>query len=314
MTKSIKALVKQLPLIRRLVVERDRLISETDSLRSELDVYKTWVPPGHYYSPLNTKESIKPREERIYGSLPQSLTGMDLDESGQLEILGILEGFYPDLPWDPCPKEGLRYAFDNINYSWFDAITLFGMLRHRKPKRIIEVGSGYSSCAMLDIDELFLERSTDFTFIDPNPGLLHSLSRHGDLERCRVITEMVQDVDFRVFETLQAGDFLFIDSSHVAKVGSDVCHILFEIMPRLANGVMIHFHDVYYPFEYIKEIVYWGISWNETYMLRAFLLHNNLFKIRFMNTFIAKFHHERLQRTMPMALNNTGGSLYIEKI
>ena len=81
----------------------------------------------------------------------------------------------------------------------------------------------------------------------------------------------------------------------------------------LANGVMIHFHDVYYPFEYTKEIVYWGISWNETYMLRAFLLYNNLFKIRFMNTFMAEFHRERLQRTMPMALNNPGGSLYIEK-
>jgi hypothetical protein len=313
MLNPLKEVLKSFPSVRRLIGERDRLNIEAENLRTELDLYKTWVPPGHYYSPLNTEASIKPWEDRIYGPPPRSLTGLDLDEGGQLKILEDLENFYPDLPWESSPKDGLRYAYDNINYSWFDAITLFGMLRRLKPPRVIEVGSGYSSCVMLDTNELFMDQFTDFTFIDPNPELLRSLVRPGDLERCRLITDRVHDVDLNIFDSLRAGDFLFIDSSHVAKTGSDVCHILFEILPRLAKGVTIHFHDVYYPFEYIKKIVYWGISWNEAYMLRSFLLYNDQFRIRFLNTFIAEFYRVRLERTMPLSLNNTGGSLYLEK-
>ena len=114
------------------------------------------------------------------------------------------------------------------------------------------------------------------------------------------------------FEILQSGDILFIDSTHIAKTGSDVNHILFDILPILKSGVLIHFHDVSYPFEYPKEWVYMGRNWNENYFLRAFLMYNNNFEIILFSDYLHK-HYIEAFKDMPLSLKDPGMNLWLKK-
>jgi hypothetical protein len=188
------------------------------------------------------------------------------------------------------------------------------MMRHLRPKRIVEIGSGYSSCAMLDVNELFFSDSIAFTFIDPYPQLLRSLISTSDLRRNRVLGQPVQEVDLEVFQELQDSDILFIDSSHVAKTGSDVNYIVFKILPLLNLGVHVHFHDIFYPFEYPRDWVFDGRSWNEAYLLRAFLQYNDSFEIEFFATYLLHNHRDLLESALPLFLKNPGANLWLKKV
>lgn len=161
------------------------------------------------------------------------------------------------------------------------------MMRRARPARVIEVGSGFSSLAMLDTNERFFDGAVELTFIEPNAERLLSQLRPGDERRAEIITSPVQEVDLSGFERLSAGDILFIDSSHVAKVGSDVNHLVFSVLPRLAPGVLVHFHDVPYPFEYPEDWIHYGFAWNEAYLLRALLQFNSAFRIVLWNSYVA---------------------------
>ena len=116
-----------------------------------------------------------------------------------------------------------------------------------------------------------------------------------------------------VLDSLDENDFLFVDSSHVLKVGSDVGYIIFQILPRLKKGVIVHFHDVPWPFEYPKEWLGRGIIWNEAYFLRSFLQYNRAFPILYFNAYIHQFHREVLGQMMPLCLRNPGGGLWLKK-
>jgi hypothetical protein len=273
---------------------------------------KTWVPVGHHYSPITAPEEVLRRSRIIFDRSSKLVPGVDLRESRQLSVLSEIEQFYDEIPFAPQKREGLRYHFENEFYSYSDAIFLYGMIRRSNPRRIIEVGSGYSSCVMLDTNDLNFAGSIDCTFIDPFPHVLRTLLSPPDLARC-LIAKPVQDIPLDRFEALEAGDILFIDSTHVSKTGSDVNHLVFQVLPCLKSGVLVHFHDVFFPFEYPEDWVYEGRAWNESYLLRAFLQYNDEFQLECMNTFLAAFHTERLQRTMPGCLTNTGGSLWLRR-
>ncbi len=217
------------------------------------------------------------------------------------------------MPFQSEKREGLRYYFENPAYSYSDAILSHCMIRFLKPKRIIEIGSGFSSCMTLDTNELFFGGSIATTFIEPYPELLMSLVKGVDKSTIRTIPSRLQDVDLGEFEALQANDILFIDSTHVSKINSDVNRIFFDILPRLSSGVHVHFHDIFFPFEYPKDWIYEGRAWNEAYLLRAFLLFNSAFRVVLMNTFMAHFHEPFFQEKMPLCLKNTGGSIWIRK-
>ena len=154
-------------------------------------------------------------------------------------------------------------------YSYSDAIVLYSMMRHLRPQRIIEVGSGFSSAVMLDTNELFLGHQVACTFIEPHPECLLGLMSGDDRTRVTIIAHRLQDVELGVFTALDANDILFIDSSHVLKVGSDVQRIFSEIVPALRPGVYIHFHDVFFPFEYPRHWIERGRHWTEAYAARV---------------------------------------------
>lgn len=286
---------------------------EIDSLRAQLYELERGWPPGHFYSPIPSIKDIKIREEDIFNNVSNRIPGVDLHEEEQILLLHDLKAYYVDQPFAFHKKGNLRFFFDNPNYSYGEAIILYCIIRHVRPKKIIEIGSGYSSCLILDTNELFFDNSISYTSVDPYPQLLHSIIKTSDLARIEVIEKNVQDVSIERFSELSADDILFIDSSHVSKIGSDVNYIFFEILPRLNSGVYVHLHDIGYPFEYPKEWVYEGRAWNEAYLLRAFLQYNNTFQIRFFNSFLSKFHKDRFFKEMPMCMNNPGTSLWLQK-
>lgn len=148
---------------------------------------------------------------------------------------------------------GHRYYYQNIWFSYSDAIFLYSFLRKYKPRRIIEIGSGFSSAVMLDtIDAVFSEKP-EVTLIEPYPDRLMSLLTQEDKEQVTVFDKKIQDVSLDLFSSLEEGDLLFVDSSHVVKCGSDLQFILFMILPILKPGVFVHFHDVFHPFDYPTE-------------------------------------------------------------
>jgi len=272
-----------------------------------------WFPSGHFYSPIPSLEEIKKREQEIFSKFPKEIPGIDLNVKRQLQLLHSFKNYYGEMPFGTDKKEGLRFFFDNPSYSLSDAIFLYCMIRYAKPKRIIEVGSGYSSCIILDTNELFFDNSISCTCIDPYPQLLWSLINDTDTAKVEIIQENLQDVAVEIFSGLSDSDLLFIDSTHVSKINSDVNHIFFEILPRLNFGVYIHFHDIFYPFEYPREWVYEGMAWNEAYFLKAFLQYNREFKIQFFNTYLEHFYSDTFFDRMPMPLKYVGASIWLRK-
>jgi hypothetical protein len=165
---------------------------------------------------------------------------------------------------------------------------------------------------MLDVDEFHLGRSVEFTFLEPYPDLLKSLMRPGD-PTWAIRQQIVQEADLDLFRGLAANDILFIDSTHVVKAGSDVVRLLFEVLPALAPGVVIHVHDIFWPFEYPSTWLDEGRAWNETYALRAFLQYNRCFSIMlFANCLV---HRDRgwFERHAPTILRNVGGSIWLRR-
>ena len=316
MPGTTKALDEASATISLLVRERDELharIRELVQSSNRPPGDPIFVPPGHFYSPIPSLAETKRDEALIWGPPPRDLPGIQLAESNQLLLFEQFLPFYSELPFKEQKTAGLRYYFENPAYSYCDAIVLYCMIRHLRPQTIIEVGSGYSSCATLDTNELFFANSITCKFVEPHPALLLSSIKGEDIQRITVLPQRLQDVDLGEFERLKKNDILFVDSTHVGKINSDVNRLLFEILPRLAPGVHIHFHDVFYPFEYPKPWIFEGRAWNEQYLLRAFLQYNSAFQVVFMNTFLTHFHREVFQRAMPLCLKNCGGSLWIKK-
>jgi predicted O-methyltransferase YrrM len=270
-------------------------------------------PAGHFYSPIVSVDEIKNREIEIWkNSEIDGIQEIDLRTEEQINLLKTFTRYYSELPFKTEKQSTLRYYFDNNFYSYTDGIILYSFLRHFKPERIIEIGSGFSTAVMLDTNQLFFGNQIQLTCIEPNPQRLYSLMSEIDRKQVTVFESDVQLVHLDEFKKLKAGDILFVDSSHIVKTGSDVNFILFEILPLLQSGVLIHFHDVFYPFEYPKEWVYKGLNLNENYCLKTFLMYNQKFEILLFSEYLHK-HHKQAYTDMPLCYKNPGGNLWIVK-
>ncbi|MDF1800760.1 MAG: class I SAM-dependent methyltransferase [Planctomycetota bacterium] len=271
------------------------------------------VPAGHFYSPIPDLAEVAARRDVIFDRAREVL-GVDLDGHRQERWVRIIHGHYGELPFADEPGRGLRYGFDNDQFRHADAACLFGLLRHLRPKRLVEVGSGHSSALMLDVNEHDLDGAMQLTFVEPFPERLGRLLTAADRERVTIHEAFVQDVPLEVFEQLEDGDVLFIDSTHVSKVGSDVNHLLFEVLPRLAVGVWVHFHDIHFPFEYPEVWVDAGVAWNEAYLLRAFLMFNDSFQVELFLTQAELQAEDWFRAEMPLCLDDPGGSIWLRRV
>jgi hypothetical protein len=275
---------------------------------------KLFVPPGHFYSPVPDPAEAARQLRRQAGPPPATVDGIEMNVAAMHRLWDILARGMADCDYTEKKSESWRFYYENDFYSYGDALVFRSMLKHFAPRRLVEIGSGFSSAVALDTRDAF-GVAPEMTFIEPQPERLRSLLRDGDEARTRVLVSQVQDVDPAAFDTLQANDVLFVDSSHVVKTGSDLHHILFEIIPRLAPGVILHFHDIFWPFEYPAA---WAVDqlrgWNEIYMLRAFLTNNPGFEILFFNDYYAKLHATSVVATAPLMARNPGGGLWLQKI
>jgi predicted O-methyltransferase YrrM len=288
--------------------------------------YLNFYPIGDPRSPIPDIKEIRRNADRIYKRDLSEIPGVNLNGEYQLSLLDAFVNYQKEMPLQKTKTEGYRFHFDNVFFGGHDAILLYSLLRHFKPKKVIEIGSGYSSAVMLDTREAFPEITTEFTFIEPRPERLKSLLKPEDTSKCGIIEKMLQDVDRTLFEELQNNDMIFMDTSHQMKVGSEVVYILFELLPKLKPGVLIHFHDVFWPFEYPMEWFEVGRSWNEAYGLRAFLQYNDSFAIEFFNSYMGNVHmdivNEKMyfagtiqdRKSLPVGHYYSGGSLWLRKI
>jgi predicted O-methyltransferase YrrM len=275
--------------------------------------YHQHVPPGHFYSPIADPKEVAQYADRVFNRDQRTLPAIDLRETEQLALAAELARFYPEQPFAETRQEGLRYYFGNDFYCHSDAICLYAMMRRFAPKRIIEAGSGFSSAVILDTNDRFFNGAIRLEFIEPYPDRLYSLLTSADRARAVVHEKKLQDVPVEIFAGLEAGDFLFIDSSHVTRVAGEVNYYMFEILPALRPGVFVHIHDIFNGFEYPREWVETGKSWSEAYLLRAFLEYNSTFEVVLMNDYLAHFHGDFFAQNMPLCLQNTGGSIWLRK-
>ena len=272
--------------------------------------FLSFAPPGHFYSPIPDYRDIQSANYRKFDPDLKDIPGLDINETEQLKRLDTFSNMMDEIPWPADGKDGtLRYHFDNIYFSYGDVVSLFGMMMEFEPERVVEVGSGFSSAAMLDISELFMNKRPGFTFIEPHADRLKTHLTRRDPEQVILIEEPVQQIDESIFSNLRKDDILFIDSSHVSKAGSDVNFLIHRILPSLSDGVIIHFHDIFWPFEYPQKWLKAGRAWNEAYLLLAFLQFNHSFEILFFNSWLEKHHRSLIKQKLPLMLRQPGSKI-----
>ena len=299
--KIIIPFLNKLPYIRTL----NKLLRQYEEV--------TAYPPGHYYSPVpDVKELEKEKAILFDKKKPEAI---DLNEKAQIDLFHKFILYYKEFPFSAIATEKYRYVIPEAFFTYTDALILYSIIRHYQPKQIVEIGSGYSSALMLDVNQYYFEGKQRLTFIDPDFTRLQKLMKSGDNQNCTLINKRVQETDLKLFSSLSENDLLFIDSSHVSKTGSDLNYLLFTILPLLQKGVIIHFHDIYYPLEYpAKLVLEEHLAWNEAYLLRAFLMYNSDFEIIYFNNYMYEKQTNLLKENMPECMKDEGASLYIRKI
>lgn len=234
-----------------------------------------YARPGHFYSPISTAaDAVRATAWRDQ----RDIAGVDMREAEQLSLASLLAA-----QWNETPT--VRYDPGNDQYGPADAAVLHSMLRHLRPKRLLEVGSGHSTSVALDTaerDGLDLR----ITCVEPYPDRLLSRLRPGDLDRLELIRTGAQDVPMNTFTALESGDVLFIDSTHVVKAGSDVVWLFLHVLPRLQPGVIVHVHDIFWPFEYPQRWLEERRDWTELYLLRAMLMGSTMWQIELFSNWL----------------------------
>lgn len=270
-------------------------------------------PPGHFYSPIVDPKQVN--AARTWPPQPQAL-GIDFNDANHVHILrDVFPRYIADFDYPECLPEtpGLvDFFIENSQFSWLDARALFVLLREWRPKRFLEVGSGYSTLLVADINRRWFGGAMSLTCIEPMP---REFLRTGVPGVSHLIERKVEDVPLDEFTALEAGDVLFIDSSHVAKTDSDVNFLYFEVLPRLAPGVLIHIHDICLPHDYPREwVLKENRSWNEQYLLRALLMHSTAFAVEFGCTYAFSQFPDQVRTALANGHCYGGGSFWIRRI
>ena len=256
------------------------------------------VASVHYYQPIPDTRVLPLSLWNRVSDLP----GVDIREEQQKQLLSEIVGRFKDeytaIPEGASTQE-FHYYLGNVAFEAVDAEMLFGLIRLLKPRRMYEIGSGFST--LLTADALRRNRvdgySCRFIAIDPDASAELEAKLPRDVALWRV---PVQEVSLDEFESLCENDILFIDSSHVCKIGSDVQFLFLEVLPRLRPGVVVHIHDIFMPVEYPKQ---WVLDehrfWNEQYLLQMFLSFNTTFEVLWAGQWMHIKYPDLLMKAFP---------------
>lgn len=270
-----------------------RFIRKTFSFWQRMGVH---IVHNDYHSPVPDTQYLKhylwPKRE--------SIAGIDFNEELQLKLLSLFESEYKN-EYETFPREKTeidhQYYVNNRQFESVDGEILYCMIRHFKPRTIIEIGCGNSTYlaaqAILENTAADSGLACELLAIEPYPN---ELLKKGFPGLSGLIDKKVQDVPLSEFMRLGERDILFIDSSHVLKTGSDVQYEFLEIIPRLKRGVIVHVHDIFLPSEYPRECVLERMEfWTEQYLLQAFLSFNDSFEVLWAGSYMHLIHPDLLE-------------------
>jgi hypothetical protein len=187
---------------------------------------------------------------------------------------------YPCSNYASIPLDDFAAPTPCWHNGWFgpqDGVALTGMIQNIQPPLYIEVGSGNSTKFARRAVGLYSPK-TRIVSIDPKPReVIDSLCDE-------VIRKRLEDADLSIFDRLQYGDILFVDNSHRCFMNSDVTTLFLDVLPRLPSGVMVHFHDIFLPWDY-------PLSWtpryySEQYLMACWLLSGSRLQVELPNVYI----------------------------
>lgn len=228
----------------------------------------------HYYQPLiNPKKHLLKslREDRI-------LPGIDFNENEQLLILSQFNFNFELLEIPVNYQNKNEFFYNNGNYESGDAEYLYNIIRLKKPKRIIEIGSGYST--LMAKNAINKNKIEDSNYSCKQICIEPYEKKWLEEIQLELIRDKVENIDKAIFNQLEENDILFIDSTHIIRPQSDVLFEYLEILPIIKSGVIVHVHDIFTPKDYPNEWIFDEHRlWNEQYLLEAFLIFNTKFKI-----------------------------------
>lgn len=263
----------------------------------------------HYYEP-----QFDFRHRRRPWSQERPLPGINWNVPEQLALLDQLRfaGELRDLPWDQ--PEPLDYYLNNDSYKSGDAEYWYQLLRLKKPRKIIEIGSGFSTLLARKAVRKNQQENPAYAcqHICIEPFEMPWLEQTGVTVR----RQRVEEVETSFFGQLHAGDILFIDSSHIIRPEGDVLFEYLEVLPSLQPGVIVHIHDILSPRNYLDSwLLEYVFFWNEQYLLEAFLTHNQAWKVIGALNYLKHSHYEPLKSICPfLTPDREPGSFYIQKI
>jgi len=256
------------------------------------------ITPVHFYDPIPELKKLT----GIRWDEESAMKGVDFNEREQVELVSCFKNFKKEF-------QELEHDHENTEFGPLDAYILYGMVRHFQPKRIIEVGAGYSTMLMAQAVEKN-GNTCQLTSIDPYPK--NFVVRYAR-PYFQLLQKRIQDIPLEQFRELVKNDILFIDSSHVVKTGSDLHYLFLHVLPHLAPGVIVHFHDIFLPHEYPKD---WVVKehrfWNEQYFLQAFLTSNSEWKV-LCSAHLINYKHPHLL-DIPSRAAVPAGSFWIQRI
>jgi methyltransferase family protein len=273
-------------------------------------------PLDHYYSPVPDNRALmrEPAHSRVFTPVPRSTPGIDWRAPEQVALVRDLGHRFPIEFPDGATGDPRDYHPDNGMFSRLDAWMLQAMVRHFRPRRVIETGCGWSSLVTARVNREYLGGAAEFTCIEPHPP---DFLGDGIDGISKLIVSRVEELPVDPFLELESGDVLFIDTSHVAKTGGDVVFLYQEVLPRLAPGVVVHIHDMFIPWDYPEEWVRTGRAWNEQYLVRAFLAFNSAFQILLSVAWMSYYARDALSESIdgyPDRFLPGGGSLWLRRV
>ena len=264
--------------------------------------FPLWQMLGFHITPVYFEEPI-PDTRKLKDDLWQKqseLIGIDMNETKQLELLSyFISKFKREYETFPRNKTSIPYQYyvNNGGFESVDGEVLYCMIWHFKPKRIIEIGSGNSTYVSAQAILKNKEENgggCELIAIDPYPN---KVLEKGFPGFSKLIKKEVQKVNLSLFNQLKENDILFIDSSHVLKIGGDVQYEYLEILPQINKGVVVHIHDIFLPAEYPKKWVLKNYRFlTEQYLLQAFLTFNNTFEILWAGSYMHLKHSNLLEK------------------
>jgi hypothetical protein len=259
-----------------------------DILRRAVNLGGFDVLRRNFYSPLPVLEDLPEGVFDRRNPCPGIVWDTDAHESFLRDLAPFLKEFTPPA----------QFSWDNVMYGAVESEILHAVIRHAKPNRIVELGSGFTSLIIAGACRSNASEGhpSRYTCFDPFP---RDFVRNGIDGMHSFEPVSANDVSQEEFDALADGDILFVDTTHTVKVGSEVNRLMLEVFPRLAPGVLIHVHDIFLPYEYPREFFQSQCYWQEQYLLQALLTENPNFEVVLPVAAISRENPELIGELMP---------------